>query len=246
METSQASLRQERQMPSRILVIEDDTAIASLTQLQLETRGFEVQLAENGVEGLRHAYAWQPDLVVLDIMMPDMDGWTVCERLRELSDVPIIFVTAIGKETDIVRGLEMGADDYLVKPFSPRELVARIDAVLRRGERDRGAAIESRTYENGALSVNLESRQVRLNDAHVDLTPIEFKLLSTFIRNEDKVLTHRFLLSQVWGPAYEEERQYLKLYVWYLRQKIEEDPSSPNLILTERGVGYRMVRTDSA
>ena len=98
-------------MPSRILVIEDDMAIASLTQLQLENRGFKVQLAENGVEGLRHAYAWQPDLVVLDIMMPDMDGWTVCERLRELSDVPIIFVTAIGKETDIVRGLEMGADD---------------------------------------------------------------------------------------------------------------------------------------
>jgi two-component system KDP operon response regulator KdpE len=231
-------------MSARILVIEDDSAIASLTQLQLETRGYEVQLASDGVEGLRHAYAWQPDLVVLDIMMPDMDGWTVCERLRELSDVPIIFVTAIGKEADIVRGLEMGADDYLVKPFSPRELLARIEAVLRRGTRS-DAAIEARTYENGPLSVNLENRQVKLNGSPVDLTPIEFKLLSTFIRNEDKVLTHRFLLSQVWGPAYEEERQYLKLYVWYLRQKIEEDPSSPNLILTERGVGYRLVRHDA-
>ena len=231
-------------MSARILVIEDDSAIASLTQLQLETRGYQVQLARDGVEGLRHAYAWQPDLVVLDIMMPDMDGWTVCERLRELSDVPIIFVTAIGKEVDIVRGLEMGADDYLVKPFSPRELLARIEAVLRRGTRS-GAAIEARTYENGPLSVNLENRQVKLNSNPVDLTPIEFKLLSTFIRNEDKVLTHRFLLSQVWGPAYEEERQYLKLYVWYLRQKIEEDPSSPNLILTERGVGYRLVRHDA-
>jgi two-component system KDP operon response regulator KdpE len=231
-------------MSARILVIEDDSAIASLTQLQLETRGYQVQLARDGVEGLRHAYAWQPDLVVLDIMMPDMDGWTVCERLRELSDVPIIFVTAIGKEVDIVRGLEMGADDYLVKPFSPRELLARIEAVLRRGTRS-GAAIEARTYENGPLSVNLENRQVKLNSNPVDLTPIEFKLLSTFISNEDKVLTHRFLLSQVWGPAYEEERQYLKLYVWYLRQKIEEDPSSPNLILTERGVGYRLVRHDA-
>jgi len=230
-------------MSARILVIEDDSAIASLTQLQLENRGYQVQLARDGVEGLRHAYAWQPDLVVLDIMMPDMDGWTVCERLRELSDVPIIFVTAIGKEADIVRGLEMGADDYLVKPFSPRELLARIEAVLRRGTRS-GAAIEARTYENGPLSVNLENRQVKLNDNPVDLTPIEFKLLSTFIRNEDKVLTHRFLLSQVWGAAYEEERQYLKLYVWYLRQKIEEDPSSPELILTERGVGYRLVRHD--
>jgi two-component system KDP operon response regulator KdpE len=231
-------------MSARILVIEDDPAIASLTQLQLENRGYQVEIAKNGVEGLRQAYAWQPDLVVLDIMMPDMDGWTVCERLRELSDVPIVFVTAIGKEQDIVRGLEMGADDYIVKPFSPRELVARVDAVMRRGERSRGSAIEARTYENGPLSVNLESRQVKLNSEHVDLTPIEFKLLSTFIRNEDKVLTHRFLLSQVWGPAYEEERQYLKLYVWYLRQKIEEDPSSPRLILTERGVGYRLVRPD--
>jgi two-component system KDP operon response regulator KdpE len=231
-------------MSARILVIEDDPAIASLTQLQLENRGYQVEIAKNGVEGLRQAYAWQPDLVVLDIMMPDMDGWTVCERLRELSDVPIVFVTAIGKEQDIVRGLEMGADDYIVKPFSPRELVARVEAVMRRGERSRGSAIEARTYENGPLSVNLESRQVKLNSEHVDLTPIEFKLLSTFIRNEDKVLTHRFLLSQVWGPAYEEERQYLKLYVWYLRQKIEEDPSSPRLILTERGVGYRLVRAD--
>jgi two-component system KDP operon response regulator KdpE len=176
-------------------------------------------------------------------MMPDVDGWTVCERLRELSDVPIIFVTAIGKETDIVRGLEMGADDYIKKPFSPRELVARIEAVLRRDARG-GTSIETRTYENGPLSVNLENRQVKLNSEHIELTPIEFKLLSTFIRNEDKVLTHRFLLSQVWGPAYEEERQYLKLYVWYLRQKIEEDPSKPRLILTERGVGYRFVKID--
>jgi two-component system KDP operon response regulator KdpE len=233
-------------MSARILVIEDDSAIASLTQLQLETRGHQVQIAADGVEGLRQAYAWQPDLVILDIMMPDMDGWTVCERLRELSDIPIIFVTAVGKEADIVRGLEMGADDYLVKPFSPRELVARIDAVMRRGARGSSASIEARTYQNGPLSVNLENRQVKLNDAHVDLTPIEFKLLSTFIRNEDKVLTHRFLLSQVWGPAYEEERQYLKLYVWYLRQKIEEDPSNPHLILTERGAGYRLVRSDAA
>ena len=232
-------------MPTKILVIEDDTAIASLSQIQLENRGYHVKLAHDGVDGLRHAYAWQPDLVVLDIMMPEMDGWTVCERLRELSDMPIIFVTAVGKEADIVRGLEMGADDYIVKPFSPRELVARIEAVLRRGARGGASAIESRTYENGPLTANLENREVKLNNAHVELTPIEFKLLSTFIRNEDKVLTHRFLLSQVWGPAYEEERQYLKLYIWYLRQKVEEDPTNPRLILTERGVGYRLVRMDT-
>jgi DNA-binding response OmpR family regulator len=230
-------------MPTKVLVIEDDSAIASLIQIQLENRDYQVRLAGDGIEGLRQAYAWQPNLVILDIMMPDMDGWTVCERLRELSNVPIIFVTAIGKEADIVRGLEMGADDYLVKPFSPRELVARIEAVLRRGVRDGGASIESRVYENGPLSVHLETREVKLNDEPVDLTPIEFKLLSALIRNEGKVLTHRFLLSQVWGPAYEEERQYLKLYVWYLRQKIEEDPSNPKLILTERGVGYRLIQS---
>ncbi len=229
-------------MTAKILVVEDDSAIASLMRMQLENREYQVQVAKNGAEGLRQAYAWQPDLVVLDIMMPDMDGWTVCERLRELSNVPIVFVTAIGKETDIVRGLEMGADDYLVKPFSPRELLARIEAVLRRGVRG-GASIDSRTYENGPLTVNLETREVKLNGQLVDLTPIEFKLLSTLIRNEDKVLTHRFLLSQVWGPAYEEERQYLKLYVWYLRQKVEVDPANPQLVLTERGVGYRLVRS---
>ncbi len=229
-------------MCAKILIVEDDIAIASLMQLQLENRGYQVRHAKDGAEGLREAYAWQPDLVVLDIMMPDMDGWTVCERLRELSDVPIIFVTAVGKESDIVRGLEMGADDYLVKPFSPRELVARIQAVLRRHTRSRDTSIEPRVYENGPLSVNLETREVKLNGKQVDLTPIEFKLLSTLIRNEDKVLTHRYLLSQVWGPAYEQERQYLKLYVWYLRQKIEEDPSHPRLILTERGVGYRLVK----
>jgi len=229
-------------MTVKILVVEDDSAIASLMRMQLENREYQVQVAKNGAEGLRQAYAWQPDLVVLDIMMPDMDGWTVCERLRELSDVPIVFVTAIGKEADIVRGLEMGADDYLVKPFSPRELLARIEAVLRRGTRG-GASIDSRTYENGPLAVNLETREIRLNGQLVDLTPIEFKLLSTLLRNEDKVLTHRFLLMQVWGPAYEEERQYLKLYVWYLRQKVEVDPANPQLILTERGVGYRLVRS---
>jgi two-component system KDP operon response regulator KdpE len=235
----------EQRMSSKILVIEDDHAIASLIKLQLEARDYEVQISSDGEEGLRQAYAWQPDLVVLDIMMPNMDGWTVCSRLRELTKVPIIFVTAIGKETDIVRGLEMGADDYVVKPFSPRELVARIEAILRRSEEQGSASIESRIYKNGPLEVNLESREVKLNDNLVDLTPIEFKLLSTLIRNEDKVLSHQFILGQVWGPAYEDERQYLKLYVWYLRQKIEENPSKPQLVVTERGVGYRLVKAPS-
>lgn len=229
-------------MSAKVLVIEDDAAIASLIQVKLERRDYTVRVAPNGVEGLRQAYSWRPELVVLDIMMPDIDGWTVCERLRELSNVPIIFVTAIGKEQDIVRGLEMGADDYLVKPFSPSELIARIEAILRRKEASAEMEIKP-VYENGLLYVNLETREIKLNNKPIDLTPIEYKLLVALIRNEGKALTHSYLLKQVWGPAYEKERHYLKLYIWYLRQKLEQDPSNPQLILTERGVGYRLVRS---
>jgi two-component system KDP operon response regulator KdpE len=223
----------------KILVIEDDHAIASLIKLQLEARDYQVQIASDGEDGLRVAYAWQPDLIVLDIMMPNMDGWTVCSRLRELTTVPIIFCTAIGQEADIVRGLEFGADDYLVKPFSPRELVNRIRVTLLVRVSDANIPVESYNYRSGSLSVNLDTRRVELDSTLVGLTPIEFKLLSTFVRSEGKVLTYRFLLSQVWGPDYEMEPQYLELYVQYLRKKLEKDPSNPQFILTEPDVGYR-------
>lgn len=229
-------------MSTKVLVIEDDSAIASLIKMNLQKRDYKVEIAPNGTEGLRLAYSWQPELVILDVMMSDMDGWTVCERLRELSDVPVIFVTAVDSKSEIVRGLEIGADDYLTKPFSPGELIARIEAILRR----RNASIEmgiKTVYQNGSLYVNMETREVKLNNAPVELTPIEYKLLITLIREEGKALTHNHLLSQVWGPAYENERHYLKLYIWYLRQKIEKDPSNPEIILTERGVGYRLVRS---
>jgi two-component system KDP operon response regulator KdpE len=172
-------------------------------------------------------------------MMPDMDGWTACQRIRETSDVPIIFATAFGLEKDVVRGLELGADDYLIKPFGPKELIARIRAVLRRhkpGERS------NRVYANGNLTINMDTHQCRANGQDVELTPIEFKLLSCLIEQEGKVVAHRHLLTQVWGPDYEDDRQYLKLYIWYLRQKLEADPTSPQMILTQRGIGYRLVR----
>lgn len=229
-------------MSTKVLVIEDDSAIATLVKMNLQKRDYKVEIAPNGTEGLRLAYSWQPELVILDIMMPDMDGWTVCERLRELSDVPVIFVTAVGSEAEIVRGLEMGADDYLVKPFSPGELIARIEAILRRRNASVDTGIKT-VYQNGPLYVDMETREVKLNDEPIDLTPIEHKLLLALIREEGKALTHSHLLSQVWGPAYENERHYLKLYIWYLRQKIEKKPSNPELILTERGVGYRLVRS---
>lgn len=224
-------------MAEKILIIEDDDSIATLTRLQLETCGCLVQIACNGADGLRQAHAWQPDLVLLDIMMLDMDGWTVCQRLHEMNDVPIIFVTAVGRECDIVRGLRLGADDYILKPFSAKELQARIEAVLRR-HRQTPSDLPLQ-YTNGWLSVDTEQRQVLVAARPVDLSPIEFRLLTTLVRNEGKVLTHEYLLEQVWGPAYKDERHYLKLYVWYLRQKLEPDINHPQYILTERGVGYR-------
>ena len=224
---------------TKILLIEDDVGLAEFIQYQLQRDAYEVLIAHRGEDGLRQAYRWQPDLILLDIMMPEMDGWLVCQRLREMSNVPIIFTTALGAERDVVRGLEMGADDYLIKPFGPKELIARIQAVLRRHEHNRPAG---RPYQNGRLLVDIDRHEVRIDGRLIVLTQMEFKLLTCLIKGEDKVLSHQYLLTQVWGKAYENERQYLKLYIWYLRQKLEDDPARPRLILTERGVGYRLAR----
>ena len=228
-------------MSERILIVEDDNELAEFTSWQLTRAGYQTQTARRGAEGLDRVREWQPDLVILDIMMPDMDGWTACQQIREISDIPIIFTTALGTEKDIVRGLELGADDYLVKPFGPKELIARIRTVLRRHRVTSNR--HEHIYTNGDLYVNLDTREVRVNGQVVELTPIEFKLLSCFVEQEGKVLTHSFLLSQAWGPEHEDERQYLKLYIWYLRQKLEADPTHPKLIVTQRGVGYRLART---
>ena len=232
-------------MPDKILIIEDDASIATLTRLQLESKNYLVQIANNGAEGLRQAYGWQPELVLLDVMMPDMDGWTVCQRLRELSDVPIIFVTAVGQERNIVRGLQLGADDYIIKPFSTKELHARIEAVLRRHRSATNAPPPPR-YTNGWLTVDTDLHEVTIGGKPIDLSPIELRLLTTLVYNEGKVLSHEYLLEQVWGAAYKQERHYLKLYVWYLRQKIEPDVNRPQYILTERGIGYRFTRVSEA
>ncbi len=224
-------------MKETILVIDDDADLAKIVQINLEREGYETVIAFSGVEGLQKAYNSQPDLVILDIMMPGMDGWTTCRRLREISDVPIIMLTARGMESDIVKGLKLGADDYIVKPFGAKELLARIHALLRRT--DTSTIKRPPIYSDGELTVDFVKRMVVVRGEQVDLTPTEFKLLSTFVQNEGRVLPHRFLLTQVWGPEYADEVNYLKLYVRYLRQKIEEDPSNPNCILTEWGVGYR-------
>jgi len=225
----------------RILVIEDDNELANFITWQLQHEGYQVHAAKRAADGLAAVREWSPDLVILDIMMPEMDGWETCRRIRQMSGVPIIMTTALGTEKDVVRGLEMGADDYLVKPFGPRELTARIRAVLRRKKPTDLA--QQHVYTNGAISINLDTREVLVNGKAVELTPIEFKLLACLVDHEGKVVSHDYLLNEVWGQEYKDARHYLKLYIWYLRQKLEADPAHPRMIVTQRGVGYRLVYT---
>ena len=211
-----------------------------MLKAQLERKNHRVVVASSGREGLQKAYQARPDLIILDIMMPGMDGWEVCHRLRELSDVPIIMLTARNMKGDVVKGLESGADDYMTKPFSATELEARIQAVLRRSGNANGyGKSRSSFYSNGYLTIDFDRRIVKVRGESVDLTPTEFKLLSCLVRNEGRVLPHRYLLTEVWGPEYADEVDYVKLYIRYLRLKIEENPSDPIYIQTESGVGYR-------
>jgi DNA-binding response OmpR family regulator len=223
-----------------ILVIDDDQDLTLMLKAQLERKNRRVVVASSGREGLQKAYQARPDLIILDIMMPGMDGWEVCRRLRELSSVPIIMLTARSMQADVIKGLESGADDYVTKPFSAAELEARIQAVLRRIT-SAGDNSNSRTsfYSNGFLTIDFDRRLVKVRGKDIDLTPTEFKLLSCLVRNEGRVLPHRYLLTEIWGPEYAEEVDYIKLYIRYLRLKIEDDPSNPMYIQTEWGVGYR-------
>jgi len=223
-----------------ILVIDDDKDLTLMLKAQLERSNYQVVVASSGQEGLQKAYQTRPDLIILDVMMPGMDGWEVCRRLRELSNVPIIMLTARSLKGDVVKGLEIGADDYLTKPFSAAELDARIQAVLRRSTVQNGP-VSSRLsfYTNGHLSVDFDRRIVTVRGERVEFTPTEFKLLTTLVRNEGRVLPHRYLLTEVWGPEYADEIDYVKLYIRYLRLKIEDDPSDPIYIQTEWGIGYR-------
>jgi two-component system KDP operon response regulator KdpE len=199
-----------------------------MLKAQLERKDYLVVLASSGREGLQKAYQVRPELIILDIMMPGMDGWEVCRRLRELSGVPIIMLTARNMKGDVV------------KPVSAAELNARIQAVMRRSNTPDGkTSSRSSFYSNGYLSVDFERRIVRARGQRVDLTPTEFKLLSCLIRNEGRVLPHRYLLTEVWGPEYADDLDYVKLYIRYLRLKIEDNPSDPTYILTEWGIGYR-------
>jgi len=222
-----------------LLIIEDDRKLVDAMQLYLASAGYDTSAAYDGLEGLQMAYSQPPDVVILDLMLPKLDGWEVCERIREVSDVPIIMLTARGQETERVKGLKMGADDYMVKPFSLKELEARIQAILRRSAW--GAAAESAVaiYSDDYLSVDLASRRVSVGGELVGLTPTEYRLLSYLVENGNRVLTYAQLLENIWGWEYTDDFDYIRVYVWRLRKKIEQDPKSPRYIRTEHGVGYR-------
>ncbi len=228
-------------MGNKILVIDDDVTFLKLADMVLTSGGYEVLKASDGQEGLRMLFTHKPDLVLLDIIMPRMDGWQTCHRIRDISDVPIIMLT--GKHTaeeDVVRGLEYGADDYLVKPVGNKELAARARAMLRRAELPASIdAPKKATYIDDYLTVDVPERKVTLNGERIRLTPREFDLFTLLVENAGRVLTHKQLLEKVWGWEYTDDVDYIRVYISHLRQKIEPNPNVPTYILTEAGVGYR-------
>jgi two-component system KDP operon response regulator KdpE len=228
-----------------ILVIDDDVTLLKVLKASLEKDGFVVSVAADGTEGLRLTYAHHPDLVILDIMMPQMDGWEVCARLREMTDVPILMLTALGSDSDAVKGLRLGADDYLRKPFSGDELTARVEAILRRAD-TLGRYDSSAAYDDGVLRIDFDGRQVYRRGELVALTPREYSLLACMASSPQQVLSHRDLLAHAWGPRYIGATHYLSLYIRYLRQKLEDDPADPQYIRTRWGMGYFFNPRDSS
>lgn len=223
----------------RILVVDDEPRLLQLVEYAFSEEGHDVYTASNGREALRQFYAYRPDLVVLDIMMPVMDGWETLRRIRELSDVPIVILTAREQEEDLVRGLEYGADDYLTKPFSVRVLLARAHSVLRRADLPPVEYEKPSSYSDDYLTVDIAQRRVTVAGQPVKLTPTEYRLLAYMVQNANQTLSSQQILEKVWGWEYQDDLDYVRVYVWHLRQKLERDPKDPGYIVTELGVGYR-------
>ncbi|MCX6046693.1 MAG: response regulator [Chloroflexi bacterium] len=226
-------------MSLTILVIEDEAPIRRFLRASLPSHGYRLEEADTGENGLRQAAMHKPDLVILDLGLPDIDGLEVTKRLREWMSTPIIVLSARGREDDKIAALDAGADDYLTKPFGMGELLARLRVALRRTIRLPGETADP-VFRVGDLRVDLLRRQVWVGDAEVHLTPIEYKLLTTLVQHAGKVLLHRHLLSEVWGPDYMQENHYLRVYMGLLRHKLEIDPARPRYLRTEPGVGYRL------
>jgi two-component system KDP operon response regulator KdpE len=225
----------------RILVVDDEPRMIGFIRMNLELEGYQVLEAHNGVEALEVVRTQLPDLVLLDVMMPEPDGFETLRMLREFSTIPVIMLTAKGEEDDKVYGLELGADDYVTKPFGSRELSSRVRAVLRRAEMPSSSPDQAVMKIDDRLSVDFNRREVIVNGEHIKLRPTEYRLLYHLIENAGWTVPHEQLLAKVWGYEYRDETHYVRLYVNYLREKIEEDPSNPKYILTERGVGYRFM-----
>jgi len=229
-------------MATRILVVDDALELTQLLKVTLSREGYQVEVANDSLEGLRKAYDFRPDLMLLDIMMPGMSGLEMLARFREFSDVPVIMLTALGKSSVKVDGLNKGADDYVTKPFDTEELKARIRAVLRRAVLSAPEESQILSFDGGRLTIDLYARQVSVGGDPVDLTPTEYKLLLYLAHNAGQVLTYDQLLDQVWGPGYEDNPGVVKVYVRRLRAKLEPDPGHPVYILTHRSTGYCLAK----
>ena len=223
--------------------MDDEPRIRDLVRMNLELEHYRVIEASNGIEALKELRDNLPDLVVLDVMMPEMDGFETLKAIREVSTVPVVMLTVRQSEQDRIRGLDLGADDYIAKPFSPRELLSRIRALLRRSLMAPPAR-KTEIIVDPDLKIDFSRREVMVRGKKVVLRPTEYRLLYHLVSNAGHLLTHETLLSKVWGREYRDEAHYLRLYITYLRQKIEEDPAHPKYILTERGVGYRFKELD--
>ncbi len=223
----------------RVLVVEDEPGLAESVRYSLEVEGFDVLVADSGVAGLESARSNQPDLVVLDLMLPGMSGLDVCRQIRLSSDVPIIILTAKDAESDKVAGLELGADDYMVKPFSMRELVARIRAQLRRATKSGVLAEANEVVRGGPIELDVDAHEVRVDGTRVELRPKEFELLESLMRRKNRLAARHTLIDEVWGPSYFGDTKTLDVHIKRLRQKLESEPSRPKYILTVRGLGYK-------
>ncbi len=227
----------------KVLIIDDDAVLLRLLGRALKKDDYEVVTALNGVEGLKTLYREQPHIVVLDVMMPVMDGWEVCQRIRELSDIPIIMLTAKSDEADVIRGFGLGVDDYVVKPFSFSELIARIRAILQRAGGN-SMTKNPRLFSGKGLLIDVAAHRVTADGEYIQLAPTEFRLLVALAEGFGYPVPTEVLLSKVWGAEYTGEPEHVKQYIWLLRCKIEKDAENPELILTERGVGYRLAMED--
>jgi len=224
----------------RVLVIDDEPEIRRAVRTGLAGANFVVEWAPTGAQGMDLVARWHPDVVILDLALPDMDGVEVCRQLRSWSPVPIIVLSVRAGDQDKITALELGADDYLTKPFSMAELIARVRVALRHAAQSSGGSRNDAQFQTGGLALDFERRRVTVDGAEVRLTPTEYEVLKYLALNAGKVVTHRTLLRAVWGPHYEDEGHYLRVFVGQLRRKIEPDPSRPRYLLTEPGIGYRL------